>query len=92
MQITLNLPDSLSHTETFNQSDWLREIAIALFQQERIWRRLIQHVVLLQARYLFGRIHSVHAPRMAILWGEFDDSMQQSRLPQIPDPRARYIP
>lgn len=36
MQITLNLPDSLSQTETFNQSDWLREIAIALFQQERI--------------------------------------------------------
>lgn len=37
MQITLNLPDSLSQTETFNQSDWLREIAIALFQQERIF-------------------------------------------------------
>jgi predicted HTH domain antitoxin len=36
MQITLNLPDSLSQTGTFNQSDWLREIAIALFQQERI--------------------------------------------------------
>ncbi len=32
MQITLNLPDSLSQTETFNQSDWLREIAIALFE------------------------------------------------------------
>ncbi len=36
MQIILNLPDSLSQTETFNQSDWLREIAIALFEQERI--------------------------------------------------------
>ena len=36
MQITLNLPDSISQTETFNQSDWLREIAIALFQQEPI--------------------------------------------------------
>jgi predicted HTH domain antitoxin len=36
MQITLNLPDSLSQTETFNQSDWLREIAIALFQQEQV--------------------------------------------------------
>ncbi|BAZ07945.1 UPF0175 family protein [Calothrix sp. NIES-3974] len=36
MQIILNLPDSLSQTETFNQNDWLREIAIALFQQERI--------------------------------------------------------
>ncbi|MEO1093475.1 MAG: UPF0175 family protein [Cyanobacteria bacterium J06638_28] len=36
MQITLNLPDSLGQTETFNQSDWFREIAIALFQQEKI--------------------------------------------------------
>ena len=36
MQITLNLPDNLSQTETFNQSDWFREIAVALFQQERI--------------------------------------------------------
>ena len=36
MQITLNLPDNLSQTETFNQSDWFREIAIALFQQELI--------------------------------------------------------
>lgn len=33
MQITLNLPDSLSQTDTFNQSDWLREIVSALFQQ-----------------------------------------------------------
>ncbi len=36
MQITLNLPDSLSQTENFSQSDWLREIAFALFQQERV--------------------------------------------------------
>jgi predicted HTH domain antitoxin len=34
MQITLNLPDSLTQTDTFNQSDWLLEIAIALFQQK----------------------------------------------------------
>lgn len=36
MQITLNLPDNLSQAKNFNQSDWLREIAFALFQQERI--------------------------------------------------------
>ncbi|NCS22833.1 MAG: UPF0175 family protein, partial [Microcystis aeruginosa G11-06] len=36
MKITLNLPDNLSQAETFNQGDWLREIAIALFQEERI--------------------------------------------------------
>lgn len=35
MQITLTLPDSLSQI-TFTQSDWPREIAVALFQQERI--------------------------------------------------------
>jgi predicted HTH domain antitoxin len=36
MQLTLNLPDNLNQAETFSQGDWLREIAIALFQQERI--------------------------------------------------------
>ena len=36
MQITLNLPDNLDPTETLNQKDWLREIAIALFQQELV--------------------------------------------------------
>lgn len=36
MQITLNLPDSLSETLTFNERDWFREIAIALFEEERI--------------------------------------------------------
>ena len=36
MQITLDLPDSLSQTENFSQDDWLREIALALFQQERV--------------------------------------------------------
>ncbi|MFQ3680387.1 MAG: UPF0175 family protein [Pseudanabaenaceae cyanobacterium] len=35
MQIILNLPDFLD-TATFNEQDWLREMAIALFQQERI--------------------------------------------------------
>ncbi|MFM2431435.1 MAG: hypothetical protein RLZZ511_2648 [Cyanobacteriota bacterium] len=36
MQITINLPDSLTQTDRFTQTDWMREIAIALFQQERI--------------------------------------------------------
>lgn len=36
MQITLDLPDNLTQTDTFNQNDWLREIAVALFQQELI--------------------------------------------------------
>lgn len=36
MQITLNLPDRLNQIEEFDQNDWLREIAIALFEQEHI--------------------------------------------------------
>ncbi|WP_008313401.1 UPF0175 family protein [Leptolyngbya sp. PCC 6406] len=36
MQITLNLPENLDSTATLNQKDWLREIAIALFQQELV--------------------------------------------------------
>ncbi|MEM6835416.1 MAG: UPF0175 family protein [Cyanobacteria bacterium P01_C01_bin.120] len=36
MQITLNLPDSPDPTAVFDQSDWLREIAVALFQQELV--------------------------------------------------------
>lgn len=36
MQITIDLPETLTQTETFNQGDWLREIAIALFVQQRI--------------------------------------------------------
>ncbi|NJL44947.1 MAG: UPF0175 family protein [Leptolyngbyaceae cyanobacterium SM2_3_12] len=36
MQITLNIPDGFNQTETYNQSDWLREIAVALFQQDLV--------------------------------------------------------
>jgi predicted HTH domain antitoxin len=36
MQITLNLPNHLTQTNNFSELDWLREIAIALFQQEHI--------------------------------------------------------
>lgn len=36
MQITIQLPDHLAQSDTFSESDWLREIAIALFEQERI--------------------------------------------------------
>lgn len=36
MQITLNIPDQFIQTQIVNSTDWLREIAIALFQQELI--------------------------------------------------------
>jgi predicted HTH domain antitoxin len=36
MQITLNIPDPLLQDHSLNAADWMREIAIALFQQELI--------------------------------------------------------
>ncbi|NES25299.1 MAG: UPF0175 family protein [Symploca sp. SIO3E6] len=36
MQIVLNLPNHLTQTDNFNELDWLKEIAIALFEQEHI--------------------------------------------------------
>ena len=36
MNITLELPDHLAQADSFNEADWLREIAVALFQQERV--------------------------------------------------------
>lgn len=64
MQITLNLPDSLSQTETFNQKDWLREIAIALFQQELISlgraRKIAEMEVLDFQQLLAGRGLCIH--------------------------------
>jgi predicted HTH domain antitoxin len=36
MQLTIDIPDTLTQTDRFTQTDWMREIAIALFQQERI--------------------------------------------------------
>jgi predicted HTH domain antitoxin len=36
MQITLNIPDQLIQQHSLNSADWMREIAIALFQQELI--------------------------------------------------------
>jgi hypothetical protein len=38
MQITLDLPDSLTQTDTFNQDDWLREIAIATPNNFSVWK------------------------------------------------------
>jgi predicted HTH domain antitoxin len=36
MQIILNIPDQLIQQHSLNSVDWMREIAIALFQQELI--------------------------------------------------------
>ena len=34
MQITLEIPDEMAQEKGLEEADWLREIAIALFQQE----------------------------------------------------------
>jgi len=36
MQITLNIPEQLMQAHPPNSADWMREIAVALFQQELI--------------------------------------------------------
>jgi predicted HTH domain antitoxin len=36
MQITIDLPDDITQAVAFKQKDWLREIAIALFQQKAL--------------------------------------------------------
>lgn len=36
MQLTIDIPDNLASDSSFDEMDWLREIAIALFQQERV--------------------------------------------------------
>ncbi|MEO1125003.1 MAG: UPF0175 family protein [Cyanobacteria bacterium J06639_16] len=36
MHITLTLPDHLTQTDTFNQADWLKEIAVALYKQNHL--------------------------------------------------------
>jgi predicted HTH domain antitoxin len=36
MQITLEIPDDISPASLLSEADWLREIAITLFQQELI--------------------------------------------------------
>lgn len=41
MQITLNLPDTLIQP---SQAEWLREIAIALFQQELVTIGTASHI------------------------------------------------
>ena len=64
MQITLNLPDNLSQAETFSQDDWFREIAIALFQQERISlsraRKIVKIELIGFQKLLADRDISVH--------------------------------
>ncbi len=36
MQIFLDIPDELAQVAAFSRADWLREIAIALFEQELV--------------------------------------------------------
>jgi predicted HTH domain antitoxin len=36
MQITLDIPDQLIQEHSLNATDWMREMAIALFQKELI--------------------------------------------------------
>ena len=36
MRINLDIPDEVAQCPTFSRADWLREMAISLFEQERV--------------------------------------------------------
>ncbi|MFQ4138370.1 UPF0175 family protein [Nodosilinea sp. PGN35] len=36
MRIYLDIPDEVAQCPTFSRADWLREMAISLFEQERV--------------------------------------------------------
>ncbi|HZG39827.1 MAG TPA: UPF0175 family protein [Nodosilinea sp.] len=36
MKVTLDIPDEIAQDPNFSRAEWLREIAIALFEQERV--------------------------------------------------------
>lgn len=36
MRINLDIPDEVTQCPTFSRADWLREMAISLFEQERV--------------------------------------------------------
>jgi predicted HTH domain antitoxin len=36
MRINLDIPDEIAQCPTFSRADWLREMAISLFEQERV--------------------------------------------------------
>lgn len=44
MKITFDIPDTLTQDHPLTQADWLREIAVALFQQELITLGTASHI------------------------------------------------
>jgi predicted HTH domain antitoxin len=44
MKITFDIPDTLTQNHPLTQADWLREIAVALFQQELITLGTASHI------------------------------------------------
>jgi predicted HTH domain antitoxin len=43
MQLTIALPDDITQTDSFNQTDWMREIAIAHYDVEE-FEQDVQHL------------------------------------------------
>lgn len=48
MQITIDIPDEIAQNKALSQADWLREVAIALFQQELITLGTASHIAGMQ--------------------------------------------
>lgn len=64
MQITINIPDEIAQNKSLSQADWLREVAVSLFQQELITLGTASHIAGMQQLefqgLLFDRGISLH--------------------------------
>lgn len=64
MQITIDIPDEIARNSNLSQSDWLREVAIALFRQELITLGTASHIAGMQQlefqELLYDRGISLH--------------------------------
>ena len=78
MKITLSIPDEIAQNPAFSRADWLREIAIALFEQERVTlggASLIADMHLMEfQKYLGHRGGCIHYDVQ-----EFDEDLQNLR-------------
>lgn len=64
MQITIDIPDEIIQNKTLSQADWLREVAVSLFQKELITLGTASHIAGMQQLefqgLLFDRGISLH--------------------------------
>jgi predicted HTH domain antitoxin len=64
MKINLTIPDDVAQMPTFSRADWLREIALSLFEQEQISLGMASQIAGMHSlefqKYLGGRGGCIH--------------------------------